>query len=250
MPPGPRGLALLQERFLCGLLKEQIWGLSPDSPRDFSPDIPLCCDPREFSLSRGSGGLSACLLFTWSAQAPQNPWVLVRVDAEQRTLLLRGASAPVGWWGPLAALPRPRGVSLSFEVYPFSQGSPSPGRAFSQREEDCRRVQTSSAHFSQSLLPAPHLHSSDPSRPHPSVLLLGSLPPVCGGVAALWGLCPCFLSWGTVPPLSDAPCHVDFLAAWEQTFPVMSVSTCHLPRPSVAPQRACWLAEGLGVLFC
>lgn len=57
MPPGPRGLALLQERrFLCGLLKEQVWGLSPNSPRDFSPDIALCCDPREFSLSRGSGG--------------------------------------------------------------------------------------------------------------------------------------------------------------------------------------------------
>lgn len=58
MTPGPRGLALLQERrFLCGLLKDQIWGLSPDSPRDFSPNIALCCDPREFSLSRGSGGL-------------------------------------------------------------------------------------------------------------------------------------------------------------------------------------------------
>ena len=58
MPPGPRGLALLQERrFHCGLLKEQVWGLSPDSPRDFYPDIILCCDPREFSLSRGSGGL-------------------------------------------------------------------------------------------------------------------------------------------------------------------------------------------------
>lgn len=66
---------------------------------------------------------------------------------------------------------------------------------------------------------------------------------MCWGVAVLGGLCPCFLSWGEATPLSNAPCHVEFLAAWQQTFPVVSVSTCHLPRPLVGPQWACWLAE-------
>lgn len=207
MTPGPRGLALLQERrFLCGLLKDQIWGLSPDSPRDFSPNIALCCDPREFSLSRGSGGLrginmgqlghSACLFFTWLAQAPQNPWVLVRVDAEQRTLLLRGASAPVGWWGPLVALPQPRGVSLSFEVCPFSQGSLSPGRAFSRWAEDCRRVQTSSGPLFRKPHPCPSPPLFRPFKASPTSSPPGDPPNCVWGGGCPLGPVPMFLVLG------------------------------------------------------
>lgn len=55
-----------------------------------------------------------------------------------------------------------------------------------------------------------------------------------------------FLVLGAVTPSQMPPVMLSSLAAWEQTFPVMSVSTCHLPRPSRGPQWVClagWLND-------
>lgn len=132
-------------------------------------------------------------------------------------------------WVALSPAP---GVSLSLEVCPFSQGSPALG-GLSPGWEDCRRVQTSSG----PLFRKPHpcsspLLFSDPSQGLAHQFSPGDPPNCVWGVAALWGLCPCFCPGAQSPTPVDAPCHVEFLAAWEQTFPVMSVSTCHLPRPA------------------